>query len=75
MKNNEELYAAIGAILKELKIELSGNLSDYINSNSAINKGTSDNIALLLDEVDSLNEKINTNSKFANWRTLEFGHF
>ena len=62
MNKNQELYVAIGEILKGLKSELTNNLSDYIETNSSNNKDTSDNITLLLDEVELVNEKLgNTN--------------
>ena len=63
MNKNQELYIAIGAILKELKTELTNDLSNYIGTNSVLNKDTSDNIGLLLDEVESLNEKLGTTNQ------------
>ena len=51
MNKNQELYTAIGAILKELKIELTNNLSDHVKINSDFNNSTSESIQLVIDAV------------------------
>ena len=62
MDNKQELYIALGAILKELKTELNNDLSNYAKINTEANKDITDNLTLLLDEIESVNEKIgNTN--------------